>query len=112
MAILDVDPKVGHTQGEQPVKITGRNFRQDIGYTVYFGPRKAGTVTLLDPNTILVTTPTRAQEGPVDITIRIDDGNAFRIKDAFKFEDMGGSVVEGLGETGPAKEDEKGNLPF
>ena len=35
MAILDVNPRVGATQGDQPVHIIGKNFRQDIGYTVY-----------------------------------------------------------------------------
>ena len=44
MVILDVNPRVGATQGEQPVQILGQNFRQDIGYTVYFGTKKAGQV--------------------------------------------------------------------
>jgi hypothetical protein len=112
MAILDVDPKVGHTVGDQPVRIVGRHFRQDIGYTVYFGATKAATVTILNPETILVTTPNRVDEGKVDITIRADDGTAFRIKDGFEFKQMSGSVVGGLGETGEVKKEEKGNLPY
>jgi len=112
MAILDVDPKIGHTQGNQPVRIIGKNFRQDIGYTIYFGSRQVGSVTILNPETILVTTPARNPVGPVDISVRTDDGNAFRIPDGFKFEEMAGSVVEGLGETGETKKDEKGNLPY
>lgn len=110
MAILDVDPKVGHTQGDQYVKILGKNFRQDIGYTVYFGTRKSKQVTILDPGTILVSTPTGMDEGAVDIMIRADDGNAWRVAEGFKFEDMGGSVVEGLGQGATSKD--KGNLAF
>ena len=110
MAILDVDPKVGHTQGDQYVKILGQNFRQDIGYTVYFGTKKSKQVTILDPETILVSTPTGMEVGPVDIMIRADDGNAWRIAEGFKFEDMGGSVVEGIGAGTTGKD--KGNLAF
>jgi len=112
MAVLDVDPKVGHTVGDQPVRIIGRNFRQDIGYTVYFGATKAESVTILNPETILVTTPDRTDEGKVDITIRADDGAAFRIKEGFEFKEMSGSVVGGLGESRDVKKAEKGNLPY
>ncbi|MDH5670838.1 MAG: IPT/TIG domain-containing protein [Myxococcales bacterium] len=114
MVILDIDPKVGHTQGDQPVRIMGQNFRQDIGYTIYFGTKKTSTVTIRDPETIEVTTPSRVQAGTVDIMIRADDGNAFKIVQGFKFEDMGGSVVEGLGAEGGGedKTKQKGNLAF
>lgn len=111
MAILDLDPKVGATQGDQYVKIVGENFRQDIGYTVYFGTKKSGQVTIVDPQTLLATTPTGLKAGSVDVLIRADDGNAFRLPQGFKFEDMGGSVVEGLG-SGGVKKEEKGNLAF
>lgn len=111
VAILDVDPKVGHTQGDQYVKIVGKNFRQDIGYTVYFGTKKSAQVTIVDPETLLATTPSGAKVGQVDIMIRADDGNAFRIPGGFKFEDMGGSVVEGIG-SGAVQKKEKGNLAF
>ena len=112
MAILDVEPKVGHTNGDQPVRILGANFRQDIGYTIYFGTKKSKSVTILDPETILATTPQRVQPGDVDIMIRADDGNAFKIPGVFKFEDMGGDVMGGMGNAPAAKEEEKGNLQF
>ena len=111
MAILDIDPKVGATQGEQYVKIVGQNFRKDIGYTVYFGTKKSGQVTIIDEGTLLATTPTGLAAGEVDVMIRADDGNAFRLPKGFKLEDMGGSVVEGLG-SGSVKQSEKGNLAF
>jgi len=111
MAILDVNPRVGHTQGEQPVRILGKNFRQDIGYTIYFGTKKTSSVTIRDPETMEVVTPSGMEKGPVDIMIRADDGNAFRIVGAFTFEDMGGNVVQGIG--GPAAPGkDKGNLAY
>jgi hypothetical protein len=111
VAILDIDPKVGHTQGDQYVKIVGKNFRQDIGYTVYFGTKKSAQVTIVDPETLLATTPAGEKPGQVDVLIRADDGNAFRIPQGFKFEEMGGSVINGLGSGGVNKE-EKGNLAY
>lgn len=112
MHILDIDPKVGHTQGDQAVRILGENFRQDIGYTIYFGTKKTNSVTIRNPETIEVTTPSGMDPGEVDIMIRADDGSAFKIAQAFKFEDMGGSVVEGLGADGQPSGKEKGNLAF
>jgi hypothetical protein len=112
MQILDVNPRVGHTQGEQSVRILGKNFRQDIGYTVYFGTKKTSAVTIRDPETLEVVTPSGMPVGPVDIMIRADDAGAFKIAQAFKFEDMGGSVIQGLGEGAAPKEQEKGNLAF
>ncbi len=100
--ILNVDPRAGATIGDQPIKILGQHFRNDIGYTVYFGSKRAGNVTILNPETLLAVSPQVDAPGPVDITIRADNGPAWRISKAFKYEDMGGSVVEGLGEqTGP-----------
>lgn len=113
MAILDVQPKVGHTQGEQPVRILGQNFRNDIGYTIFFGTKPSGSVTIRDSETLDVVTPPGMAVGKVDIMIRSDDGSAFRIKEGFAFEDMGGSVVGGLGAPGgPAKGEQKGNLAY
>lgn len=110
MDISDVQPRAGATQGDQPVKISGQNFRTDIGYTVYFGNKKSQSVTILDPETILVTSPQREEPGEVDITIRADNGPAFRIAKAYKYEDMSGSVVEGLG--AGATGAKKGNLQY
>src|SRR4029077_16112688 len=109
MAILDVNPRVGATQGDQPVHIIGKHFRQDIGYTVYFGTKTTGSVTIRDPETIEVMTPNAMPEGKVDIMIRADDGNAFRIADGFTFQNVGGTNAVGGAVAGPAKED-KGNL--
>ena len=97
LEILRMSPQSGALQGNQGVKIQGRNFRNDIGYTVYFGSQPAKSVTLLDPSTLQVMTPSRETPGAVDVYIAADDGPAFRIADGFRYEDMSGNVVEQMG---------------
>ena len=103
MAILDVQPRAGSTAGEQPVRILGKNFRQDIGYTVYFGNKKSEQLALRNPETIEVLTPPGMDPGPVDIMIRADNGNAFKITGAYEFKE--------IQQPGQPQED-KGNLAF
>lgn len=105
--ITAVDPPEGALQGEQSVKIKGANFRTDIGYTVYFGNKKSNQVTIMSSETLVATSPQRDEEGTVDITIAADNGPAWKITDAFEYEDMGGNVVEKLGEG-----EEKGKLKY
>ena len=102
--ILSVDPPNGAMQGEQPVKIGGRNFRTDIGYTVFFGTKRASRVTIQDSETLVVLTPQYQEEGPVDIMIRADNGDAFRIHGGYEYQNVGGGIVQQLGD-GPAKTD-------
>ena len=109
MQVTGINPKTGHIAGDQTVEIQGNNFRTDIGYTVYFGTAKATAVSIRSSEALVVTTPA-GQTGAVDVTLRADDGNAFLMKQGFRYEDMAGSVVEGLGKTGEAKK--KGNLAF
>ena len=103
MSIQNVEPRNGPTQGQQPVKIAGSNFRTDIGYTVFFGNRKSPSVTIIDPETLVAVAPPYEEEGAVDITIRSDDGSAWRIADVFEYQELGGGVVEQLGE-GPEQQ--------
>lgn len=109
MTITGINPRAGHIAGDQKVEIQGKNFRTDIGYTVYFGTAKARNVTIRGTDSLVVTTPS-GSVGTTDVTVRADDGNAFLLKQAFTYEDMAGSVVEGLGETAERKD--KGNLAF
>ena len=110
MQILSIEPRNGATQGEQPVKIGGKNFRTDIGYTVFFGTKRAGQVTIVDPETLLVVSPPYETPGTVDITIRADNGEAFRIHDAFEYQEVAGGIIDRMGE-GPAKND-MGSLAY
>ncbi len=111
MTVLAIEPKMGHVQGDQAVRILGRNFRQDISYRVYFGSREAGSVTILNSETILATTPTNVDKGSVDITIRADDGSAFRIREGFRFQEVSqGLGADQLGKTEDVSPEQKGNL--
>jgi hypothetical protein len=109
MAVTGLNPRAGHIAGDQTVEIQGQNFRTDIGYTVYFGKGKAGNVTIRSKEALIVTSPS-GSIGPVDVTVRADDGHAFLLKQAWTYEDMAGSVVEGIGKPGTTKD--KGNLAF
>ena len=93
MAVTGINPRAGHVAGDQTIEIQGKHFRADIGYTVYFGKAKAKSVTIRSSESMVVTSPSN-EPGAVDVTVRADDGNAFLLKQAFKYEDMGGSVPE------------------
>lgn len=108
--VTNVNPRSGHLQGQQPVTIEGSNFRTDIGYTVYFGTKAATRVSVQNPEQLLAITPGVERPGAVDMMIRGDDGTAIRIVEGFRYEDMGGSVVEQLGET--QEQQGGGNLAY
>jgi len=97
LEILNIDPRAGAMSGEQPVRITGNNFRRDIGYTVYFGTRASTRSTLLDDHTLLVATPNADDAESVDVIVAADNGPAYRIADGFQYEDMSGNVMENVG---------------
>jgi hypothetical protein len=86
--ITAIDPGFGHLQGDQAVRILGDNFRTDIGYTVYFAHQRSTKVTIMNPQTLMVTTPQAEQPGKVDITIRADNGPAFRLPQAFEYREV------------------------
>lgn len=94
MEIWNVEPRIGGTGGEQAVRITGRNFRQDIGYTVYFGANRASSVMIPDSSTLVVVSP-QHEAGPVDVVIVSEAGSAFRVQQGYLFSD------QALGEVAP-----------
>lgn len=112
MAIKDVSPRAGATQVEQVVTITG-HFRDDLGYTVFFGPRRASAVTVRDPSTLMAKCPTTDEAGAVDITIMADNGIAYRIHDGYTYQQAGGgNVMENVGEGPARREGAGGNLAY
>lgn len=102
--ILSLEPNHGTIQTELPVAIGGQNFRTDIGYTVFFGNKRAGSVTIANSETLILKTPVFEEPGVVDVTIRADNGDAFRIRNAFTFEPRPGQ--------GSAPAAEGGNLAY
>ncbi|MEO0326888.1 MAG: IPT/TIG domain-containing protein [Myxococcota bacterium] len=101
ISILDVEPRAGTVQGEQPIKILGANFRTDIGYTVFFGNKPSQRVVIVDPGTLLAFSPTSEEPGTVDIHIRADNGEAWVIHDVFEYQPMAGVPAAGGAEGAP-----------
>lgn len=99
MAVYDLSPRGGSIAGEQPVEIRGVGFRNDVGYTVYFGSERATQVTILDATRLLVGTPAH-DAGRVDVVVAADNGPAFRVVEGFEFADTSGNVYEHMGEHG------------
>lgn len=85
-SVQGVEPEKGPIDAEQPVKILGRNFRTDVGYTVYFGNVRSPSVTILNDQTIIAEAPMEQDPKTVDVTVYSDDGAAFRIKRGYRFE--------------------------
>lgn len=106
LEIHNIQPRAGATAGEQPVMITGANFRQDIGYTVYFGATRAGQVTIMDDTTLVVATP-HHDPGVLDVVVAADDGPAYKIVGGFEYTEQGGNVMEQVGEPGAAQGEER-----
>ena len=103
MDVYNLQPRRGVTAGEQAVRITGANFRQDIGYAVYFGSERATQITIMDTSTLLVATP-QHDLCVVDVVVASEAGPAFRIHDAFNFDDTGGTVGTHGGSSGAGPE--------
>lgn len=110
MALKDLQPRSGAVQAEQAITITG-NFRDDIGYTVYFGPNRASRTSVRDPETLVAVCPAGKQPGPVDIIIMADNGLTYRMAQAYTYEGGGGNVMEQMGE-GPQRQTGGGNLAY
>lgn len=92
-----MDPQTGPMQAETSITIGGANFRSDIGYTVFFGNQRASDIMILDSQTLLVSAPTTDAAGAVDVQIRAENGQAWRLPEAFTYVDGGGNLLEGVG---------------
>lgn len=105
-AVERLHPTAGRLEGDVDVEIVGRNFRQDIGYTVYFGVRRAKQIVIRDEGTIIATTPEHRAEEPVDVRIIADDGHSWLIRNGFRYVSESVNIIEQLGEKqkkGPTK---------
>lgn len=86
LTIRSVEPQSGRLQGDEKVTIRGKNFRTDLGYTVYFGPNRARRVAVQDPKTLIAFTPRASEEGIVDLAVRGDDGVTLMVRGGFTYE--------------------------
>ena len=94
MSFETVDPNFGGLQGGKTVRILGRNVRLDIGYAVYFGRQRSAQVSIQSDKALLAVTPRRFEPGPVDVTIRADNGYVFVVKDGFEYINQAGRLLE------------------
>lgn len=100
LEVTNIEPRAGATAGNQPVKVHGNNFRQDISYTVYFGTKRAERTRIMDDHTLILASPQVEEPGSVDVIVAADNGPAYRIRNGFRYEDQGGNVMEQVGEGG------------
>ena len=94
MAFHDLDPDFGGLQGGKTVRVRGDNLRLYIGYAVYFGDVRSPRVSIQSDRALLAVTPRRPLTGPVDVTIRADNGSVFVLKRGFEYINQAGSLFE------------------
>ena len=87
----EVEPYEGTVFGGDAVTITGRGFTENT--SVIFGSRPVVQSILVDENTLSIITPSAPEEGPVDVYITNESGNAV-IEDGFNY-----LPIEGLSQT-------------
>ena len=99
---LRVTPDSGSRTGGLPVRISGAQTGEDgepavlTGHgplTLYFGNRAAVGVVIEGDYLIRATTPKRGAAGPVDVSLRFEDGVAFTINDGFEYQEHSGLVL-------------------
>jgi len=93
MAFHELDPDFGGLQGGKTVRVVGQAIRLDIGYAVYFGQLRSPQVSIQSEKSLLAITPRQATPGPVDVTIRADNGSVFVIERGFEYINQGGSLL-------------------
>jgi len=94
MAFQQLDPDFGGLQGGKTVRVVGQNLRLDIGYAVYFGRQRSPQVSIQNEKALLAVTPRRFEPGPVDVTIRADNGSVFVVNNGFEYINQAGNLLE------------------
>lgn len=86
-SVRRVYPNFSSLRGDEDVRIEGAGFRNDIGYTVYFGTQRASSVMVEDEHVLVATTPGVDSAREVDVRIVADNGKTFLLKKAFHYVD-------------------------
>lgn len=95
--VRKVSPAVGVIAGGEPVDILGSGFSTNMGITVYFGTKKAETVSIVGPDKLTVMTPGADGAGKVDVLIITDSGTELRMKEAFNYVEKSNMDIRDLG---------------
>lgn len=102
MVFEKLDPDFGGLQGGKSVRIMGDHIRLDIGYSVLFGKEISPQVAIASEKALVAVTPRATTPGPVDVTVRADDGSVFRIKQGFEYVNQGGNLLQRAKDSPPA----------
>lgn len=98
LSVRGIAPGSGIIGGNEPVKLEGTGFRQGMGIDVYFGADKAPSVVVEGNDRLVVTTPSVAKAGIVDVRIQTDQGKVIRLKNAFRYvENQNWNLTDGFG---------------
>src|SRR5215467_11112285 len=83
--VESVEPSQGTTAGGDEISIVGGGFQPGKTQAeVKLGRKKAESVVIASSSKIKVLTPSN-EKGPVDVTVMFDDGNMFKIPNAFRY---------------------------
>ena len=97
-SIRGMAPASGIIGGNEPVKINGAGFRQGMGVDVYFGSAKSPSVIVEGTDRLVVTTPSVAKAGLVDVRIQTDQGKLLTLRSAFRYvENQNWNLTDGFG---------------
>jgi hypothetical protein len=85
LKVDSVEPSQGTTAGGDEISIVGSGFQPGKTQAeVKLGRKKAESVVIASTTKIKVMTPSN-EKGPVDVTVMFDDGNMFKIPNAFRY---------------------------
>jgi hypothetical protein len=85
LKVDSVEPNQGTTAGGDEISIVGSGFQPGKTQAeVKLGRKKAESVVIASTTKIKVMTPS-SEKGPVDVTVMFDDGNMFKIPNAFRY---------------------------
>jgi len=85
LKVESVEPNQGTTSGGDEISIVGSGFQPGKTQAeVKLGRKKAESVVIASTTKIKILTPS-SEKGPVDLTVMFDDGNMFKIPNAFRY---------------------------
>lgn len=81
-ALQAIEPELGPDSGGTRLTLVGSEFRRPVA--VWFGARRAATVSFVDANTVEARTPVHPA-GPVDVTLYNPDGQSATLLEGWRF---------------------------
>jgi hypothetical protein len=85
-AIHSIFPANGHPTGNQPLTVTGQNFRDDGSIIIFIGGKRATVTGVIEPDTAFVLTPSGKSGATVNVGLASSNGPALLVG-GFTFDD-------------------------